>query len=103
MNVWVEQPTDGGSAVWGCNACERGAWCSDHTRARLEARLHARTHGTDRITTIGQHHGPRANTARDARIRRLRDTGHTVRAIATAVGISTTGVLKSLRRTKETA
>lgn len=102
MTVWVEQPGDGGSAVWGCDACSRGAYCTDHTTARLEARAHARTHGTTRITTIGQRHGPQPSETRDRTIYQLRTQGHTIRTIAATVGLSTTGVIKALRR-KETA
>lgn len=99
MTVWAESPHDTGSAVWGCSTCERGAWCSDHTTALLEARTHARAHHETNVAIIRAHHGPTANEKRDARIRKLRTAGRTIRQIADTVGISTAGVLKSLRRT----
>lgn len=101
MTVWAEQPHDNGSAVWGCTTCEHGAWCSDHTTARLEARTHARTHG-EPIAILRAHHGPTPNEQRDTHIRRLRTKGHTIRQIATTVGISNAGVIKSLARTRTT-
>lgn len=98
MTVWAEKPHDTGSAVWGCSACERGAWCPDHTTALLEARTHARTH-REPVTIIRAHHGPTADEHRDQRIRQLRTGGHTIRDIATTIGLSTAGVIKSLART----
>lgn len=103
MTVWVEKPHDTGSAVWGCSTCERGAWCSDHTRATIEARIHARTHGETTIATIRAHRGPTPNQRRDKRIQQLRTAGRTIRDIAATVGLSNAGVIKALRRTKETA
>ncbi|WP_454137248.1 hypothetical protein [Microbacterium paulum] len=100
MTVWAEQPHDNGSAVWGCTTCEHGAWCSDHTTARLEARLHARAHN-EHVNILRAHHGPTADEHRDTRIRRLRAKGNTIRQIAATVGISNAGVIKSLARTKE--
>ena len=97
--VWVESPGDDGSAVWGCATCERGAWCSDHTSAALEARLHARSHGAGTpVETINRQRGPKPNAKRDAKIAKLREQGHTARAIADAVKMSHAGVLKALRR-----
>ncbi|WP_157553778.1 hypothetical protein [Microbacterium hominis] len=103
MTVWVEQPHDTGSAVWGCSTCDSGAWCSDHTTAQLEARTHARGHGNPDITIIRAHHGPTPNHDRDARIRALRTAGRSIRQIAHAVGISNAGVTKSLARTRTDA
>ena len=104
MTVWAEQPHDTGSAVWGCTTCDHGAWCWDHTTAQLEARTHARTHGEHTINIIRAHHGPTADTRRDKTIQQLRTAGHTIRQIATTVGLSNAGVIKALRRTtKETA
>lgn len=102
MTVWAEKPHDTGSAVWGCNTCERGAWCSDHTTALLEARLHAHTHNERTVAIIRAHHGPTADEHRDTRIRRLRAKGNTIRQIAAAVDLSTAGVIKSLARTRTT-
>lgn len=97
--VWVESPGDDGSAVWGCSTCQRGAWCSDHTRAAIEARTHARAHGSAvTVETINRQRGPRPNAKRDTRIVRLRGQGHSVRAIAVAVKMSHAGVVKALRR-----
>lgn len=101
MTVWAEQPHDTGSAVWGCTTCEHGAWCSDHTTALIEARLHARTH-REQVSIIRAHHGPTADEHRDTRIRRLRAKGNTIRQIAAAVDLSTAGVIKSLARTRTT-
>lgn len=103
MSVWVEKPTDSGSAVWGCSTCDRGAWCSDHTTARIEARLHASTHGDSTVEVIRAHRGPKADARRDTRIRAMRSAGLTIRAIASRVGISTAGVLKSLARSSTDA
>lgn len=97
MSVWVENPQDGGSAVWGCSTCDRGAWCSDHTTARIEARLHAQEHRTT-VNVVGHRHGPAPDTVRDQHIQELRAQGATIRLIAAAVGLSTTGVIKALRR-----
>lgn len=100
MTVWAEQPKDGGSAVWGCDRCSRGGWCSDHTSAFLEARMHADDH-RDKVTVIGEPaRGPRPDHDRDARIRRLRTQGHSLRAIAEKVGCSPFGVRAALRRTE---
>lgn len=101
MTVWAEKPHDTGSAVWGCNTCEHGAWCSDHTTALIEARTHAHTHNETNVAIIRAHHGPTPNERRDNRIRHLRAKGHTIRQIAATVGISNAGVIKSLARTKE--
>lgn len=99
LGVWVEAAHDGGSAVWGCATCERGGWCSDHTTARTEARIHARAHGTvTTVATVGRRHGPKPDVDRDRSIRELRSAGHSARAIATSVGISHAGVLAALRR-----
>ncbi|WP_315551273.1 hypothetical protein [Microbacterium aurum] len=103
MTVWAEKPHDTGSAVWGCNTCERGAWCSDHTTALLEARTHARTHNERTVTIIRAHHGPTANKTRDKTIRKLHTAGHTIRQIAATVGLSNAGVIKALRRIKANA
>lgn len=97
MTVWVEQPTDGGSAVWGCDACSRGAWCWDHTTAQMEARTHATSHGQKTVNTVGHRHGPKPTN--DPDVRRLRDQGHSIRSIAATVHMSTAGVIKSLTRT----
>lgn len=95
--VWVESPGDGGSAVWGCSTCERGHWCSDHTSAALEARMHARSHGPGTtVATVSWARGPKPK--RDTKIAALRAQGHTIRAIATVVKMSHSGVLKALRR-----
>lgn len=102
MTVWVEQPSDGGSAVWFCESCFHGAWCPDHESARAEAAWHAEGHLLT-ITILRAHHGPVANAARDNKIHRLRAQGASIRAIALAVGISTAGVLKALKRPRETA
>lgn len=96
--IYVEKPTDHGSAVWGCSTCARGSWCSDHTTALIEARLHA-AHCDDTIHILYTP-GPKPNDKRDRRIRRLRRQGLTVRAIAAAVNLSTAGVIKSLKRTE---
>lgn len=99
FGVWVEHPGDDGSAVWGCSSCERGAWCWDHTSARLEATMHARTHGTQtRVKTLNRPHGPKVNAKRDVKIASLRADGLSARAIAAAVKMSHSGVLKALRR-----
>lgn len=103
MTVWAEKPHDTGSAVWGCSTCDKGAWCSDHTTALIEARLHARTHGEPNVAIIRAHRGPNPDTNRDTRIRALRTAGRTVREIAAAVGISNAGVIKSLARTRDHA
>lgn len=103
MSVWVENPPDDGSAVWGCEECSLGAWCSDHTSARLEARMHATGHGSKVVHILDRQHGPTANSKRDAKIHRLRADGLTIRAIAAKVGLSTAGVIKALRRQKEPA
>ncbi|RKS84827.1 helix-turn-helix resolvase-like protein [Microbacterium sp. AG790] len=103
MSVWVEKPADTGSAVWGCSTCDRGAWCSDHTTARLEARTHARGHGESTVNVIRAHRGPTADQTRDNRIRTLRSAGHSIRQIAETVGISNAGVTKSLARTRANA
>ncbi|MDJ1115394.1 helix-turn-helix domain-containing protein [Microbacterium dauci] len=96
MTVWAEQPRDGGSAVWGCTTCDRGEWCWDHTTAILEARTHARTHGTTSVNIIGRKHGP--TPKHDTRIHELHQQGLTTRAIATLIGITHTTVAKALRR-----
>lgn len=99
MTVWAEQPRDGGSAVWGCDQCSRGGWCSDHTSAFIEARLHADEHD-EAVIIPGRGRGPEPDHDRDARIRCLRDRKHTIRQIAALVGISVAGVAKSLDRTR---
>ncbi|CAI9386075.1 hypothetical protein [Microbacterium sp. T2.11-28] len=96
--IYVENPGDGGSAIWACSTCDRGAWCSDHSAALLEARLHG-VGCTDTIHVLYTP-GPKPNDKRDRRIRRLRAQGLTVRAIAATVNLSTAGVIKSLKRTE---
>jgi DNA invertase Pin-like site-specific DNA recombinase len=97
MTVWVEEPHDGGSAVWTCSACSKGGWCSDHTSAFIEARLHA--HGHDqKVSILGQTRGPRTDRERDQRIRDLRAEGNSLSSIATAVGITASGVSRALHR-----
>jgi hypothetical protein len=98
--VWVERPGDEGSAVWGCTTCQHGAWCSDHTSATIEARLHAQGHGV-RITLLNRPHGPKPQ--RDDRIRALSNQGLSTRAIAAAIGITHAGVAKALRRIRTNA
>lgn len=102
MTVWVENPQDGGSAVWCCDTCRRGNWCWSHADARSEAKAHARHHGIT-IVVLSRHHGPHANETRDSRIRRLRAQGNSLRAIAVLVGLTHAGVRAALRRAvKET-
>lgn len=105
MTVWAEEPLDGGSAVWGCDRCDHGGWCSDHTTAFMEARAHADDHQTrtDRkVIVLGQPtRGPRIDPNRDARIAELRAQAHTLRAIAAIVGISMGGVRRALNRTTQ--
>lgn len=99
-NIWVEQPRDTGSAVWGCSTCDRGAWCWDHTTALLEARTHARSHGvgiTD-VTVVGRKHG--RTPGNDTRIATLRAEGLTIVAIAARIGYTAAGVSRALRRIK---
>lgn len=97
MTVWAEEPRDGGSAVWGCNTCSLGGWCSDHTSAFMEARTHARGH-REKVTIHGQpRRGPRIDPDRDQRILELRAT-HTLRAIGVIVGLSAAGVAKAIAR-----
>lgn len=97
MTVWAEEPRDGGSAVWGCDRCEQGGWCSDHTTAFIEARAHAINH-REKVTIHGQpKRGPRINHDRDQHILELRAT-HTLRAIGAIVGLSASGVAKALAR-----
>lgn len=96
--VWVEEPGDGGSAVWGCDSCDHGAWCWDYAAAREEATKHAIGHGV-LIKVLRAHHGPHANPERDNRIWTLRHKDAlSIRAIATIVGLSNSGVIKALRR-----
>lgn len=97
MSVWAEQPRDGGSAVWGCSACEHGGWCSDHTTAVMEARIHASEH-RERVTVLGRARGPKPDWARDQQIMALRGQQLTIRAIAATVGLSVGGVTKALHR-----
>lgn len=98
MTVWAEQPLDDGSAVWGCDRCEQGGWCSDHTTAFMEARLHAENH-REKVTIHGQpKRGPRINHSRDARVAELRAQQLTIRAIGAIVGLSPSGVMKAIRR-----
>lgn len=101
MTIWVEQPRDGGSAVWGCHTCNRGEWCFDHTTALVEARTHAHTHGTTRVHIEGRAHGPRPK--HDDTIAALAAQGHTHATIATIVGITAAGVTKALRRIRNHA
>lgn len=102
MTVWAEQPLDNGSAVWGCDRCSQGGWCSDHTTAWMEARIHADDHQTKadrKVIVLGQpQRGPRIDQARDARIAELRAQQLTLRAIAAIVGLSTNGVRRALAR-----
>ena len=103
MTVWAEKPHDNGSAVWGCTTCEHGAWCSDHTTARLEARTHARRHGDTTVNVIRAHRGPTPDQTRDNRIRTLHAAGHSIRQIAEVLGLSNPRVTKSPARTRTDA
>lgn len=98
MTVWAENPSDGGSAVWGCSACDGGGWCWDHTSALVEARTHAKGH-SETVDIVGAaRRGPQPNWARDAQIAEMRAERLTVREIAARAGLSVGGVVKALRR-----
>jgi hypothetical protein len=65
----------------------------------MEARAHADDHQA-KVVILGQPaRGPRIDQARDSRVAELRSQQLTIRAIGTIVGLSTTGVMKALKRT----
>lgn len=104
--TWVEQPPDGGSAVWGCHSCDDGGWCMNRTEALTEARRHAHSHGEktiDILNAVPVRRGPKPDWDRDRRIAQLKAEHVTVRQIAVIVGLSASGVNKALRRIRGTA
>jgi DNA-binding NarL/FixJ family response regulator len=97
--VWVERPGDGGSAVWGCDSCGCGEWCSSFDGAIAEAGQHAKHHTPTTFRLLSRRHGPAPSPERDARIAQLYAEGLSHRAIATTIGgITHAAVSKALKR-----
>lgn len=90
----MEAPGDKGSTVWGCSACRRGAWCLNRAAAVREAEAHATAHGW----RLWKQTGPERDLGRDERVRELRATGLSLRAIGALVGISHKSVRDALTR-----
>ena len=99
IDVWVESVPGPGSTVWGCSACSRGSWCATYEGAVTEAQEHSKYHDLGRVVLIGVRRGPQPSDKRDAKVRKLRDAGMSLRSIGAIVKLSHTAVSNSLRRT----